>query len=105
MTDAREDRGIGDLVAVQIENRKHRAVTNRVEELVRMPGGRKRARLGFAIADHTRHDDLGAVECHPERMREAVAQLATLVNRAGCFRRDMTADVPRKRELFEKLAE
>ena len=42
--DPREHRRVGDLVAVEVQDRQHRAVAPRVEELVRVPARRERAR-------------------------------------------------------------
>ena len=47
-----------------------------------MPGGGQRAGLGFAVADDAGDDQVGIVERRAEGVAEAVAQLATLVNRA-----------------------
>src|SRR5207245_10121449 len=49
--DAREDRGVRDLVAVQVQDRQHGAVRLRVEELVRVPAGCERPGLRLAVAD------------------------------------------------------
>ena len=49
--DAREDRRVGDLVAVEVQDRQHGAVACRVEELVRVPAGRQRPGLRLAVAD------------------------------------------------------
>ena len=35
--DARQDGRVGDLVAIQVQDRQHRAIARRVEEFVRMP--------------------------------------------------------------------
>ena len=43
--DARQDGRVGDLVAVEMQDRQHRAVGDRVEELVGMPGGGQRDRF------------------------------------------------------------
>ncbi len=54
--DARQNRGIGDLVAVEVQNGQDHAVRHRVEELVRVPCGRERAGLGLAVPDNARND-------------------------------------------------
>ncbi len=52
-----------DLVTVQMEDRQDGPVADRIQELVRMPGGRKRAGLGLAVADHAGDDQVRVVEC------------------------------------------
>src|SRR5205814_2180991 len=45
MVDAGEHRGVGDLVAVEVQDGQHAAVAGRVEELVAVPAGGQRSRL------------------------------------------------------------
>jgi len=63
--DASEEGRIGNLVAVEMQNRQHRAVGYWIEKLVRMPGGGQRTRLRLAIADDAGHDEIGIVEHAP----------------------------------------
>ena len=100
--DPREHGRVRDLVAVQVQDREHRAVPLRVQELVRMPARRERARLGLAVADDARDEQIRVVEGRPERVRERIAELAALVDRAGRLRRDMARDPARERELPEQ---
>ena len=102
MTDPRQNRGVGDLVAVQIQDRQHGAVPSRVDELVGMPGGGQRSGLGFAVADDAGHDQIGIVECHSVGVRQAVAKLSALVDRTRRLRGHVAADVTGKRELLEE---
>lgn len=55
---ARQDRRIGDLVAVQMQYGQHGAIGGGIQELVGMPGGGQRSCLGLAVADHTAHHQL-----------------------------------------------
>ena len=66
--DAGQHGGVADLVAVEMQDRQHRPVADRVEELGRLPRGRQRPRLGLTVADHARHDQAGIVEHRPERV-------------------------------------
>ena len=70
-----------------------------------MPGGRQRAGLRFAVADHRGDDQIRIVERRAAGMREHVAQFAAFVNRAGSLRRAVAADAAGKRELLEELAQ
>ena len=103
VADARQDRWIGDLVAVEIQDRQHRTIADGIEELVRMPRGRERPGLGLAVTHDAGDDQIGIVERHAVGMRETVAKLAAFVDRAWRFWRDVAADVAREGELLEEL--
>ena len=60
-----------------------------VQELVRVPARRERSGLGLAVADHAGDEQVGVVERRAVRVRERVAELAALVDRAGRLRRDV----------------
>ena len=64
-----------------------------------MPGGRQRPGLGFAVADHDRHEQVGIVERRSERVGDAVTQLATFMDRAGRLRRAVAADAAREARI------
>ena len=80
--DARQDGRVADLVAVEVQDRQHRAVGDRVEELVGMPRGGQRAGLRLAVADDAGDDQIGVVERGAEGVAERVAELAAFVDRA-----------------------
>ena len=105
LADARKNGGVRDLVPVEVENRQHNAVVLRVDEFVRVPARRERARLGFAVAHDREGDLIGVVEHRTVRVRERVAELAALVNRAGGFGGDVRGDAAGERELREQLRE
>jgi hypothetical protein len=71
VADPGEHGGIGDLVAVEVEDRQDRAVGDRVKELVGVPARRERPRLRFAVADHAGDDQVGVVEGRPVRAWES----------------------------------
>ena len=89
---ARQQRRIVDLVAVQMEDRQHRAVAHRVEKLVDVPRGRQRSGLRFAVAHDRRDDQLRIVESRAAGVRQDVSQLAAFVDRARRLRRAMAAN-------------
>ena len=69
--DAGEHGGVGDLVAVEMQDRQHRAVGDGIEELVGVPAGRQRAGLRLAVADDApRRSGRG---CRTRRHRRATA--------------------------------
>ena len=68
-----------------------------------MPRRRERTGLGFTIAHDTGDDQIGIIERRAKRMRQAVAEFATFMDRARSFGRDVAADVPGEGELLEEL--
>ena len=101
--DAGEDGRVGDLVAVQVQDRQHHPVADRVEELVGMPCGGQWAGLGFAVADDAGDDQVRIVERGPEGMADRIPQLAPLMNRPRRLRRNVTGDPSGEGELLEQL--
>jgi hypothetical protein len=101
----REHGRVGDLVAVQVEDRQDGSVGLRVEELVRVPAGGERAGLRFAVPDDAAHDEVGVVERGAVGMRERIAELAALVDRAGRLRRGVARDPAGEGELPEQLVQ
>ena len=65
-SDAREDGWIRNLVTVEMQDRQHRAVGDRIEELVGMPRRGERSGFRLAVADDARHDERGIVEHRAE---------------------------------------
>ncbi len=102
VADPRQHGRVGDLVAVQVQDRQHGAVAHRVEELVGMPGGGERAGLGLAVAHHAGHQQVRIVERGAIGVGDRVAELAALVDRARGLGRDMAGNAARKRELLEQ---
>jgi len=80
VADAGQHRRVSDLVPVEVEDRQHRAVTDRVEELVRVPRRRQRAGLGLTVADDARDNELGVVQGGAVGVRQGVAKLAAFVD-------------------------
>ena len=86
VTNARQDRRIGDFIAVEMQDRQHRAVMHRIEKLVGMPAGCERSRFCFAVADDGGDDEVGVVEGRAEGVRQRIAKLAALMDRARASR-------------------
>ena len=103
MLDAGQDGRVADLVAIEVQDRQHGSVGNRVEKLVGLPCGRQGARFRFTVADDAGDDQIGIVERGPEGMAERIAQLAAFVNRPRRRRRNMAGNPAGKRELLEQL--
>src|ERR1035441_10903909 len=82
MLDTSQDGRIGNLVAVEMQDRQHRAIGGRVEKLVGMPRRGQWSGFRLPIADDAGHDEIGIVEHCPERMAERITQFAAFVDRA-----------------------
>ena len=93
---------VGDLVPVQVQDRQHRPVPGRVEELIRVPAGSQRPGLGLAVADHARHEQVRVVERRPVGVHERVPELAALMDGARRLRRHVRGDAAGEGELPEQ---
>ena len=89
---AGEDRGIGDFVAVEMQDRQDGAVGGGVEEFVGVPGGGERAGFGFAVADDAGDDQIGIVEYGAEGVADGISEFAAFVDRAGTFGGDVAGN-------------
>ena len=102
VTDPRQHGRIGDLVAVEMEDRQHGAVAHRIEKLVGMPARRKRPGLRFAVADDGGDDEIRVVEGGAVGVGKRIAEFAALVDGAGRLRRHMARNSAGERELREE---
>jgi hypothetical protein len=101
----REQRRVVDLVSVQVKDRQHGSIAHRVEKLVRVPGGGQGAGLRLAIAHRHGDEQVRVVERGAKGVRQAVAELAALVNGSRRFRRAVAADTAGKGKLLEEAAQ
>src|SRR5215510_6951161 len=102
MTDAGQEGWIINFVAVQVQDGKHRPITNRIEKLVDVPGSREWPGFRFAVANHRGNDQIRIVERGAARVREHVTELTSFVNRSGRLRRAVTANATGEGKLFEE---
>ena len=102
VADAGQQRGVGDLVAVEVQDRQHRAVASRVQELVGMPARGQRAGLRFAVAHDAGDDQSGVVEGRPIGVGQRIAQFAPFMDRARHFGRHMAGHAVRPGELAKQ---
>ena len=86
-----------------MQDRQHRAVTRRIDEIDALPAARERTRLRFAIADHGGDEQIGIVHHCAERVHQYIAELAALMDRARRRHTDMARHAARCRELPEQL--
>ena len=59
--DAGQNRGIADLVAIEMQDGQYRTVGYRIKKFIGLPGGCQRPRLRLAIADDTGNNQIGVV--------------------------------------------
>ena len=102
VADPGQERRVGDLVAVEVQDRQHRAVRRRVQKLVRVPARRQRSGFRLAVADDAGDDQIGVVERRAIGVRQRIAELAAFVDRTRRLRRDVARDAAGKRELREQ---
>ena len=95
--------GIGDLVAVQMQNRQHRTVAYRIQKLVDMPARSQRSSFRFAVSHHATRQQIRIVKHRAASVHDGVAELSTFVNRSRSFRRGMAGYSAWKRKLLEQL--
>ncbi len=98
-----EESWVADLVTIEVQDRQHRPVRNRVEEFIGLPGSRQRSCFRFAIADDARNDQAGVVKRRTKCMAERITEFSSFVNRPRRSRCDMAGNATRKGELCEKL--
>src|SRR4051812_34647359 len=98
MTDPRQYGRIGDFVAIQVENRQHRSVTNGVKKFVGVPRSGQRTSLSLAVANHTGHKEVGIVKRRAISVGKRIAEFSPFIDRARSLGRDMTRYAARKGE-------
>src|SRR5579859_489985 len=90
-----EHRGSRNLVAIQMQDRQHRAIVKGVQKLDTFPGTFERSRLRLPIADHRDGNEVGIIEDRAKSMCEDVAKFTTLVNRARSLDAGVARDAAR----------
>src|SRR5918999_3922757 len=103
VTDARQQGGVGDLVAIEMQDGKNSPVVDGIEEFVRVPTGRQRAGLCLAIAYHTSDPQVCFVQGSAVGMCKRVTQFPTFIDGTWCFWGHMAGDATWERELGEQL--
>ncbi len=99
---AGQDGRVGDLVAVEVQDRQHGAVADRVEELVGVPGRGQRPGLRLPVADHAGDQQAGVVQGGAVGVGEGVAEFAALVHGAGDLGGDVAGHTAGEGELAEQ---
>src|SRR5262245_7079227 len=81
VTDPSKYAGIGDFVAVQVQDRQDNAVGHGIEKLVGMPARGERSSLRLAVADNAGDDQIRIVVGGAVGVRDRISELTALVNR------------------------
>src|SRR5258708_16806243 len=81
---------------------EERAVGDGVEKFVAVPAGGQGTGLGLAVADHHEGNQVRVVVGRPVGVRDAVAELAALVDTARRFGGGVATDAPGKGKLPEE---
>jgi hypothetical protein len=102
--DPRRNGGTGDLVSVEMEDREHRAIVDRVQEFVRVPAGCQGGRFELSVPDDATGQQIRVVEDRPVGVGQAVAELTPFMDRAGRLGGRVTRDASRKGELLEETS-
>ena len=100
--DPRQHRRIGDLEAVEVKDREHRAVARRVKKLVGVPAGGQGAGFRFAIAHDAGDDQVRIVERGAISVQQRIPQFTAFVDGARRFRRYVAGDPVGPGELARK---
>src|SRR6266516_5653836 len=84
------DGGIGDFIAIQVQDGQDRAGFGRIKKLVAMPGGSGRSGLRLAIADDAGHNQIGIIHGSAKGGRQRIAQFSSFVNGSWNTRIEVT---------------
>src|SRR5450759_5358175 len=103
LRDPREHRRIGDLVAIQVQDRQDGAIAARVQELVRVPARSQRPGLGLAVPDDAEDNQVRVVEGRTVGVHQRIAELPAFVYRSWRLGCDVARYAAWKRELPEQL--
>src|SRR5271165_2470143 len=84
------NRRAGNLVSIQVQDGKHRAVSRGIEKLDAFPTTFERAGFSFAVANDTNNDQIGIIEGCTEGVHQGIAQFPALMHGVRCVRAAMT---------------
>ncbi len=80
-----ENGGVGDLVAIEMEDGQDRAIMDGIETGDGLPGGGQGPGFRFSVTDHASDGQLGIVEGRAEGVGKGVTQFTALMDRPGGF--------------------
>ena len=80
-----QHRGVGDFVAVQVQDGQNGAVARRVQEFVRVPAGRERSRLRFPVAHDATDQQFRVIKRGAVGMSDGVSRCSlAFMDRSWC---------------------
>src|SRR5215471_14763439 len=79
VTDPSEDAGIGNLVAVEMEDRQDYPVRCWVQKFIGMPARRQRPGLRLTVTNDASDDQIGVVEGRSVGVRDGITELPAFV--------------------------
>ncbi|MNO45909.1 hypothetical protein D3C76_361870 [compost metagenome] len=80
LTDSGQYGGIGDFVAIEVQDGQYRSVPRRVEKLVGVPTGCQCPCLGLAVTDHASDNQIRIVKRGTVGVGQAITQFATFMD-------------------------
>ncbi|MNW51700.1 hypothetical protein D3C74_291920 [compost metagenome] len=99
----RQDRWVADLKSIQVKDRQHRSVRDRVDEPVGEPRSRKRSGFGFPVAYDDRRNEVRVVQNRACAMRKRIPQFPAFMNRPRRLRCCVGSNPAREGKLLEQL--
>jgi hypothetical protein len=100
--DPRQDRRIGDLESVEMQDGQHCPIPRRIDKFVGMPARGQGTSLRLPVADNTSDDQVGIVEHSAIGVEQRISELAAFMDGSGGFWRDMAGNAVGPGELAEK---
>src|ERR1700735_3812763 len=69
----------GNLVAIEVQNRKDSAIPPRIKKVNRLPASFKGTGLRFSVTTYAGNDQIRIVECRSKGMNQRLAELSHLM--------------------------
>jgi hypothetical protein len=71
---------VSDLVPVEMKDRQYGPIRRWIKKSIAAPGRRERPRFGFAVADHTRDDQIRVIARSSKSVREGIPKFAAFMD-------------------------
>jgi hypothetical protein len=78
--DPGEDRWVADLIAIEMQDRQHRAVGDGAQKLVGLPSGREWPGFGLTVTDDAGNNQIGIVKGCTECVAQRIAEFSAFMN-------------------------
>ena len=100
--DAGQNGRVGDFISVQVQDRQHGPIVDRIEKFVRVPTRCQRSGLRLAITHHTSDEQIRIVKRGPIGVCQRIAKFPSFMDRAGSLGSNMARDAAGERKLREQ---